>query len=200
MYDGELTGDLRARADRPSTTRAGPSPKPGMRSQVPQRGVAGRHQLCDVIARASTPTPAHESAESRTLLSVASPKQPRAFASLKPWYSVQATAQQQRSGRSVWTYLIDSVCFMSPAGRVPSRESAVGLWIPRHHVPDADSDRASLPGTGPAQRPGASQDVPDEGLTQEPSTRRSVSAGDRLVAAQPSVRTGARHTRKEEPQ
>jgi hypothetical protein len=32
-----------------------------MRSQVPQRGVVGRHQLRDVIARASTP--AHESAE-----------------------------------------------------------------------------------------------------------------------------------------
>ena len=34
----------------------------------PKLGVAGRHQLRDVIARASTPTPAHESAESRTLL------------------------------------------------------------------------------------------------------------------------------------
>src|SRR5271169_5309400 len=43
---------------------------------------------------------------------------------------------------------------------------------------------------------GASQDAPDEGLTQEPATRRSVSAGDRHVAAQPSVRTGAGHTRK----
>ena len=39
--------------------------------------------------------------------------------------------------------------------------------------------------------------MPGEGLTQEPSsTRRPVSAGDRLVAAQPSVRTGAGHTRK----
>ncbi len=37
----------------------------------PKLGVPGRHQLRDVIARASTPTPAHESAESaesRTLL------------------------------------------------------------------------------------------------------------------------------------
>jgi DNA-binding CsgD family transcriptional regulator len=34
----------------------------------PKLGVASRHQLRDVIARASTPTPAHESAESRTLL------------------------------------------------------------------------------------------------------------------------------------
>jgi len=34
----------------------------------PKLGVASRHQLHDVIARASTPTPAHESGESRTLL------------------------------------------------------------------------------------------------------------------------------------
>ena len=33
----------------------------------PKLGVAGRHQLRDVIARASTPAPAHESAGSRTL-------------------------------------------------------------------------------------------------------------------------------------
>jgi DNA-binding CsgD family transcriptional regulator len=34
----------------------------------PKLGVTGRHQLRDVIARASTPAPAHESAGSRTLL------------------------------------------------------------------------------------------------------------------------------------
>jgi DNA-binding CsgD family transcriptional regulator len=34
----------------------------------PKLGVAGRNQLRDVIARASTPTPAHESAGSETLL------------------------------------------------------------------------------------------------------------------------------------
>jgi DNA-binding CsgD family transcriptional regulator len=34
----------------------------------PKLGVASRHQLRDVIARASTPAPAHESTESRTLL------------------------------------------------------------------------------------------------------------------------------------
>ncbi|HLQ57053.1 MAG TPA: LuxR C-terminal-related transcriptional regulator, partial [Streptosporangiaceae bacterium] len=34
----------------------------------PKLGVAGRHQLRDVIARASTPTPAHQSAGSDTLL------------------------------------------------------------------------------------------------------------------------------------
>jgi DNA-binding CsgD family transcriptional regulator len=34
----------------------------------PKLGVASRHQLRDVIARASTPAPAHESAEGRTLL------------------------------------------------------------------------------------------------------------------------------------
>jgi DNA-binding CsgD family transcriptional regulator len=34
----------------------------------PKLGVAGRHQLRDVITRASTPTPAHESAESETPL------------------------------------------------------------------------------------------------------------------------------------
>jgi DNA-binding CsgD family transcriptional regulator len=34
----------------------------------PKLGVAGRHQLRDVIARASTPTPAPESAGSQTLL------------------------------------------------------------------------------------------------------------------------------------
>jgi DNA-binding CsgD family transcriptional regulator len=34
----------------------------------PRLGVASRHQLRDVIARASTPAPAHESGESRTLL------------------------------------------------------------------------------------------------------------------------------------
>ena len=34
----------------------------------PKLGVASRHQLRDVIARARTPAPAHESAESRTLL------------------------------------------------------------------------------------------------------------------------------------
>ena len=34
----------------------------------PKLGVASRHQLRDVIARASTPTPAHKSAESETLL------------------------------------------------------------------------------------------------------------------------------------
>jgi DNA-binding CsgD family transcriptional regulator len=34
----------------------------------PKLGVASRHQLRDVIARASTPAPAHESAESATLL------------------------------------------------------------------------------------------------------------------------------------
>jgi DNA-binding CsgD family transcriptional regulator len=33
----------------------------------PKLGVAGRHQLRDVIARAGTATPAHESAGSRTL-------------------------------------------------------------------------------------------------------------------------------------
>jgi AcrR family transcriptional regulator len=61
--------------------------------------------------------------------------------------------------------------------------SAVSLRIPRHRVPDADSNRARLPGTGPAPRPGAPEGVPDEGLTQQPSTRRPVSAGDRLVTA-----------------
>ncbi len=34
----------------------------------PKLGVASRHQLRDVIARASTPTSAHESTGSRTLL------------------------------------------------------------------------------------------------------------------------------------
>jgi DNA-binding CsgD family transcriptional regulator len=34
----------------------------------PKLGVASRHQLRDVIARASTPTAAHESAESATIL------------------------------------------------------------------------------------------------------------------------------------
>ena len=33
----------------------------------PKLGVVGRHQLRDVIARASTPTPAHQSAGSQTL-------------------------------------------------------------------------------------------------------------------------------------
>ncbi len=33
----------------------------------PTLGVASRHQLRDVIARASTPTPAHQSAESQAL-------------------------------------------------------------------------------------------------------------------------------------
>jgi hypothetical protein len=44
----------------------------------------------------------------------------------------------------------------------------------RHDVPDADSDRARLPDTGPAPRLGASGDVPDEGLTREagPGPRR----------------------------
>ena len=93
-----------------------------MRGQVPQRGVAGRHQLRDVIARANTPTPAHESAEAFDILMVASPKQPRTFAPLKPWYSVQANAQQQWTGRSAWTYLNGPVCLTSPADRVPSRE------------------------------------------------------------------------------
>jgi len=43
----------------------------------------------------------------------------RAF---KPWYWVQATARPQRTGRSAWTHLNDSVYFMSPAGPGPSRE------------------------------------------------------------------------------
>jgi hypothetical protein len=44
----------------------------------------------------------------------------------------------------------------------------------RHDVADADSDRARLPGTGPAPRLGASEDLPDEGLTREagPGPRR----------------------------
>jgi hypothetical protein len=39
MYDGELTGDLRARADRPNTIRARPPPSPGHAQWVPQRSV-----------------------------------------------------------------------------------------------------------------------------------------------------------------
>jgi hypothetical protein len=35
---------------------------------------------------------------------------------------MQATAQQQRTGRNAWTYLNDPVCFMPPADRVPNRE------------------------------------------------------------------------------
>jgi len=69
MYDGELTGDLRTAGRSPQhDPRQAIAEAPGMRSQVPQRGVAGRHQLRDVVARTSTPTPAHESAERRTLL------------------------------------------------------------------------------------------------------------------------------------
>ena len=99
MYDGALTGDLHAAGRSPrGRSAAGDRRSPGMRSQVPQRGVVGRHQLRDVIARASTPTPAHESAEAFDILEVAYPKQPRAFAPSKPRYSVQANTQQQRAG------------------------------------------------------------------------------------------------------
>jgi hypothetical protein len=38
------------------------------------------------------------------------------------WYSVQATALEQRTGRSAWTCLSDPVCFMPPAGRIRRRE------------------------------------------------------------------------------
>jgi len=91
-------------------------------------------------------------------------KQPRAVALSKPWHPVQATAQQQetkRPGLPQWSGVPDVTTWprSQPA-------SAVSLRIPRRHVPDADSDRARLPGTGPAPRPGASQDVPGEGLTQ----------------------------------
>jgi len=58
----------------------------------------------------------------------------------------------------------------------PQPGSAVALRIPRQHVPDADSDRARLPGAGPAPRPGASQDVPGEGLTQGITNAQTRSA------------------------
>jgi hypothetical protein len=94
------------------------------------------------------------------------------------------------AGRSAWACLNEPVCDV--ATWPPFQPgSAVSLRIPRHHVPDADSDRARVPGSAP--RPGASEDVPGEGLTQEPINARRVSACDRHVAAQPSVRTGAGH-------
>jgi len=89
-------------------------------------------------------------------------KRPRAFALSKPWHPVQAAAQQQRTkrlGPPQWSGVPDVATW--PRSRPGS---AVSLRIPRRHVPDADSDRARLPGTGPAPRPGASEDVPGEGL------------------------------------
>jgi hypothetical protein len=68
MYDGELTGDLRAAGRSPPHDPRQAIAKARHAQPVPQRGVADRHQLRDVIARASTPTPAHERAESRALL------------------------------------------------------------------------------------------------------------------------------------
>jgi hypothetical protein len=112
MYDGALTGNLRAAGRSPQArSPAGDRRSPGMRSQVRQRGVASLHQLRDVIARANTPPPPppHESAEAFDILKVAFPKQPCAFAPSKPWYLVQTAAQQQRTGRSAWTYLNDPV-------------------------------------------------------------------------------------------
>ena len=56
--------------------------------------------------------------------------------------------------RSARTCLNDPVCLMSPTWPRSQPASAVSLRIPRRHVPDADSDRARLPGTGPAPRLG----------------------------------------------
>src|SRR5690242_8142397 len=61
MYDGELTGDLRARADRPSTIRARPPPSPGHAQWVPQRGVPAATSHATL-----SPAPARQRAESQT--------------------------------------------------------------------------------------------------------------------------------------
>jgi len=65
---------------------------------------------------------------------------------------VQATAQQQRTKRLGLPQLIRCTwcghLAAFPAGKCSKPADT------RHHVPDADSDRARLPGTGPAPRPG----------------------------------------------
>ena len=74
--------------------------------------------------------------------------------------------------------------------------SAVSLRIPAATFQTQTQTVRGYPAPDQRRVLRASEDAPDEGLTREPSTRRPVSAGDRLVAAQPSVRTGAGHTRK----
>jgi hypothetical protein len=56
MYDGELTGDLRAAGRSPPYDPRQAIAKARHAQPVPQRGVADRHQLRDVIARANAST------------------------------------------------------------------------------------------------------------------------------------------------
>jgi DNA-binding CsgD family transcriptional regulator len=62
----------------------------------PKLGVASRHQRRDVIARASSAAPAHESAG---LFFRPLPETTTRVRAREPWHPVQATAQQQRTKR-----------------------------------------------------------------------------------------------------
>jgi hypothetical protein len=98
MYDGALTGDLDAAGRSPrGRYAAGDRRSPGMRNQVPQRGVVGRHQLRDVIAEPARQRQRTKAPKPSTFLR-SLPRSNHAFAPSKPWYPVQVNTQQQRTG------------------------------------------------------------------------------------------------------
>ena len=163
MYDGELTGDLRA-AGRSPPARSAPGHRrsPGMGCQLPQRDIADRHQLRGVIARASTPTPATKAPKAGPFFRSLSRKQPRAFAPR----SAGTRCRPPRSSSGPDEAPGPGSMIRCASCRQPAAFAAGKCSKPadtRHRVPDADSDRARLPGTGPAPRLGASEDVPDQG-------------------------------------
>jgi hypothetical protein len=137
-----------------------------MRSHVAQPGVAGRHQLRGVIARAGTPTPANEKGRKPDSCLGRFPETTTRVSALEAL--VLGAGRRPAAGRTKRLDLPQSFAVRHVASLPRSPPGgAVVLRIPHHHVPDADSDRAGLPGTGPAPRRGASEDLPDEELTQE---------------------------------
>ena len=153
MYDGELTGGLRARADRPQHDPRQAIAEAQACAATCAARVASRHQLRYVIARADTPTPAHESAEKPDRSLERFPEATTRASALEAL--VLGAGRRPAADRTKRLDLPQSFAVLHVASLPRSQPgSAVVMRIPRGHGPDADSDRAGLPGTGPAPRLG----------------------------------------------
>src|SRR5580700_2083963 len=137
----------------PSTIRAGPSPKP-------------RHVQPRSAARGGRPPPAARRYRPRRHANASTRKRRKPDSSLGrfPEATTRVSAlealvlgagRRAAADRTKRLDLPQSFAVLHVASLPRSQPgSAVVLRIPRGHGPDADSDRAGLPGTGPAPRLG----------------------------------------------
>jgi hypothetical protein len=153
----------------------------------PKLGVASRHQLRDVITRASTRK--RRKADSSLGRFPETTTRVRALEALAPGAGHRAAAADEAPGPA-------SVirCLLSPPGRVPSREVQSACRYPAATFQTQTQTVRGYPAPDQRRVLGRLRTCRAKGLTREPSTRRPVSAGDRLVAAPPGVRTGADNT------